>query len=545
MFDWLKSYFMLSAALLWIGCTPVGPTGKTAASMPGEADQSSGSAQPVDLSMDIGQYGTLQVSGGLLTAGVEGQLTLVFTAKQALRSYETDHDNDVNGNEEVRTTLWPTLRLTFGEAETSCDDSCRTRAGSFLHYLSKSGSYMQMKDMNPGDSITIYLKVTAQDSFTLTPRLIGDGIDETGDGEEITVHPNEDEEEGDEQPKPRGTWQHKLTRADRTYNLSAGGAVTSVNPWKEYDEVTVYKGHRPFGDLLLDYDDLYYHGQPENGKLRVTFFKRESLGDGAYFAVNFSDKLEVYNHNIVSNSDGAVLFYNKLGNTFRYTVSNSMGTLSNFVIEFELKPNQDSKIYPVWVSMMGKGAGSKRGKVAQKDLPGGRKPKVRTMEIKNSSNKKFFDATFKVMGGSSNTTTVHAYFKASRDTTDENILGGEDNDLSIFFDDDTAFNFQLSKSKIIRNGQHVHGENGLKKFLKKYQREKDKGKFGKPYLHSIVKGDMKKGDTFMFVFKLTSLNTERSNHTVQMRYDPVDFDAIESEELYLTLPRYTPFNPPD
>ena len=522
--------------MVLVGCNISERAGDAA----GTGSHASGNAEvaSLDLSVDIGSYGSLHVGGGPLIAGEEGNLTLTFTANSDLNKWEEDGGNGNN------TERYPALSLSFDSSvSSSCDEPCHQDL-NFIKSVSSSGKYITLNPMGVGNSMTFNLKVTAQSNFTLTPSVMGENIDETGSGVEITVHSSDDEEADEQPPKPKGTWQHRLTRAERTYNLTPGGAVKSVNPWQGYDQVDVHKGHRPYGDVLIDYDDFYYYNQSKNGKLRLTLFKSSTstkqLKKDDYLDVCFSNKLEIMSLKIVSNTAGINRLTTKDGDNCRgFQASKSLGLFNNLVIEFELKPNQDSADYPVTVSVLPKG-GQKEGgmaKVVKKKLPGGRKPYEATAKIENG-NKKFFDVTLKSVAGyvendGNRITIVHIYFKASRDTTD---IIFRNNDLNIFFDTETKFEFESSKFKSIRGRYRYNWD----KFLKDIEVKKEMNS-PKPFFSGRVKGDMKKGDIFMLVFKLTLLKKD-GEHTISINYDPVGDDMIGGE-ADLRFPKHTPFSP--
>ncbi|MDE3269382.1 MAG: hypothetical protein OYH77_03755 [Pseudomonadota bacterium] len=176
-------------ALLAVSCAPAGEMA---------GDLSAHRHAQLDVRYDIGDVGTLHVSGGPLYVGQEGTLTVIFIANQKIGTPhvaedEVGNDNDNgngngNGNE---FTQHPSLSLHVSgtvDVETDCDGGCKMYAESYISQVSDNGRHIQISDMEIGDRLTLYLKVIADESFKLAPRLIVNNITETAPAQTIEVH---------------------------------------------------------------------------------------------------------------------------------------------------------------------------------------------------------------------------------------------------------------------------------------------------------------------------------------------------------------------
>lgn len=267
---YVKKSVMLLAVYLLASCQGSSPTGSL--------ESYSSDAKPIDVSMSLGAYGTLQVSSAGLIAGEEGHLAVTFTADQELRSYEQVYDNQGSGGNGVqKSTIYPTIRFSFNEAETECNDGCKMYAEGYLQYISKSGTYIQTKDLNSGNSFTLYFKVRAYDSFTLKASLTGDGIDETSE-QNIQVSTSS------KSPVARGpiarARKRALQAAGRSYSTTNYISI-DVEPLPGYDKASwgslnLITGHKAnghaekthLGIAIIDYKEALTVGQ--SAKLKIT-----------------------------------------------------------------------------------------------------------------------------------------------------------------------------------------------------------------------------------------------------------------------------------
>ena len=287
---WQGTTIAVSAiSLLLLNCSPMETTGQTAASHGvHEGDANAGSGQPpVDTSIPIGSHGKLEVSGGPFTVGEEGYLKLTFTTDKSWRRWVSG-----SGGEPT----YPSLSLSFkadnnNRVESSCHSGCE---GDAIHKISSNGRYIQMNiTEEEGASFTFHLKINAQDSFTLTPRLHGEGIDAKGRGKDIIAHPNEDGSIVYVGGKPISL-EGAANAIGRHYNPATGNILPDnsifggmdANPSKTNayqldikrfkENATVEIGAKK-AFALLDYKDLVVDNDKPT-KMRLTFIAGGDIG---------------------------------------------------------------------------------------------------------------------------------------------------------------------------------------------------------------------------------------------------------------------------
>ena len=365
----IKHYTALLTTLVWVNCAPIEQTGQVA-HFHGDSSDSS-SAQPLDLDISIRdsnrEVGELRISGGPLISGQEGKITIEFIARQALNTYEdTSGGSGSNNNNSgsgggggmpdnvcgnpyapapaqqrdaadsghgYSTTLFPELRLSFDDNVT--DVSCADCDDNLIHYASRSGKYIQLKDMKINQIVTLKFKITASESFKLTAHLQGKDIDGRGEGT-VRVELNEKQ-------KATEALKALLGKAKRYFNSK--GEIKSVYPQGKVRLVPLTESGQEAGYLLMDYpSSLKISGSSRKvsgprQKARFTFISTGKLGgDDARLYIGMPSKLHVHRP-VLLEVDKSHRFTRS--STLFEGVSGKLDTMSHgehFYIELELMP---------------------------------------------------------------------------------------------------------------------------------------------------------------------------------------------------------------
>ena len=493
MFRVSKGLMAILATMVLVGCnvSGEGPSGVAASSRQTSDDAN---AHPsLDLKMGMGSYGELHVGGGPLTANEEGELTLTFTAKSDLNTWQQE---DAGSGVMA---MHPTLSLSFdgGDVDSSCD-ACGEHELNFINSVSSTGRHISLNNMQADDSITLTLKVTAQSSFTLTPKLTGDGIDEEGDGKEITVHPNENDDDGE----PKTELQRALVAAKREYTVNSSGGVT-VKPMAGAAKVS--RGQTSHAHVLLDRQELM---QEETSYLWVTLIPRKKITNrvlvnfpesihlsaelkGAYTYAPGTSALTQKVDNDNNRSRWTSIDTAASGRTYSLKLKSDLNIHERLVMKFEVIPRSKATTAKVEVRY------ATPRKMTRFDLTIASNPNVSYIILKNHFRVKY-KSIKKTAAGVARVKVVFTALKEIKDPL------GKVNEVKLYFD-----------------GNYFRHEESLSHTWNKYTYDHEmKGDGDNGHFRFLI-GNMVRGNSFTLGFHVWMANNSISSKII---LDPFDSD---------------------